>query len=455
MISESVYEYDRPELYRLQEDIFFNSSRYVFCEASTKAGKTHGCIVWLVELAVLEGFKGWNGWWVAPVSSQAMIAFRRMKNSIPKHFFRANESEKYIEFVNGARIYFKSAEKPDNLYGEDVFAAVLDEASRARHDSFKALRSTLTATRGPMRLIGNVKGKSNWFYLMCRAVQRKQATATADGQIINAKYFKLTAYDAVNAGVLDLAEIEDAKSTLTNEDFMELYLAEATDDESSFLGSAYVEEAMKRSTDPMRAAPFGPLIIGADPSQGKHDPAAFAFKRGFDITHVTEHKGMDEFGFIGHCIRLIDIGHEGIIPTRINIDATGFGAMIVKTLHEKGQRYQDIVRGFHMQQRSTFPEEYGNKRAECWGEMKKAITDQVNLFSLPDDEGLSIELTCIHKKTDSAGRLLMESKEDLEARGYESPNKGDACSYCFAEPLTFYTEQKINYPQGLKSRVIS
>lgn len=449
---QRIIEYERPYLYPKQEDIFFNVARYVLCEASTKAGKTHGCIVWLVELTVLHGAPGRKFWWVAPTKTQAKIAWMRIKMASPAGMLKCNESELYIEFPNGARIEFKSAEKPDNLYGEDVYAAVLDEASRARHDSFKALRSTLTATRGPIRMIGNVKGKANWFYLMCRNVQRKQAVSEAAGETPNSKYFRLTAYDAVDAGVLDMEEIDDAKANLSSNDFMELYMAEAADDEDAFLRSVYVEEAAARF-DQIQA--FGPLIIGADPSQGVNDPAAFAFKRGFKIEEVTEHAHMDEFGFIGHVIRLIEEGYNGIKPARINVDATGFGSMIVKTLHEKGQKYQDIVRGFHMQQRSTYPEEYGNKRAECWGEAKKAITSQKDLFALPDDEGLHIELTCIHKKTDSAGRLLMEDKESLKSRGYDSPNKADAVAYCFAEPVSFYTESKIEYPLGLMGRVIS
>lgn len=450
MNAPQVIEYERPFLYPKQEDIFFNEARYSFCEASTKAGKTHGCIVWIVEKAAIEGFPGWNGWWVAPTTAQAKIAMSRIKNSLPRHLYRTNESERFVEFPNGARIWFKSAEKPDNLYGEDVYCCVLDEASRARHDSFLALRSTLTATRGPMRLIGNVKGKSNWFYLMCRNVQRKQSTADEDGATVNARYFKLTAYDAVEGGILELDEVEDAKDKLTEKDFMELYMAEAIDDEDAFLQSSYVEEAIARVCEP-----FGHLIVGADPSQGKGDAAAFAFKQGFKCHEVKEYADMDEFGFIGEVVRLVDQGYNGITPTRINVDATGFGATIVKALHERGQKFRDIVRGFHMQQRSTYPHEYANKRAECWGEMKKAITSSEDLFDLPDDEGLMIETTCIHKKSDSAGRLLLEDKESLKKRGYDSPNKADALAYCFAEPLTFYTEQKINYPQGLKSRVIS
>jgi len=446
----NIIPYERPFLYVKQESIFFNEARYVFCEAGTKCGKTHGCIVWLVEEAILNGFKGWNGWWIAPTVSQAKIAFRRIKNATPSGFYRANESEKYIEFPNGAIIWFKSAEVPDNLYGEDVYAAVLDEASRARHDSYLAIRSTLTATRGKLRMIGNVKGNANWFYIMCRAIQRKQATADALGQTINAKYFKLTAYDAVDAGVLDIEEIEDAKKTTTEKDFLELYMADAQDDEEAFIQSSYVQEAMKREV-----VGYGPLIVGADPSQGKNDPAAFAFRQGFRIHGVEEYKEMDEPAFMGYIIRLIEQGWNGKKVDRINVDATGFGATIVKLLHEKGDNYQQKVKGFHMQQRSLYPQEYGNKRAECWGEMKKAITSQQDLFDLVDDDGLSVELTCIRKKTDSAGRLLLEDKDDLKGRGYDSPNKADATAYTFAEPLSFYTDKKIEYPSGRRKMVMT
>ena len=92
---------------------------------------------------------------------QAEIAFRRMKAQVTeKNFFVSNESKLTLITPVGSRIEFKSAEKPDNLYGDDVYAAVFDDASRAREDSWFALRSTLTATQGKCKLIGNVKGNS-------------------------------------------------------------------------------------------------------------------------------------------------------------------------------------------------------------------------------------------------------------------------------------------------------
>jgi hypothetical protein len=430
-------QYVRPFLYPKQEALLFHTARYVYVEASTKSGKTHGCIVWLVEQAILHGAPGRRFWWVAPTDDQAMIAFHRIKHALPKGMFKANESDGYIELPNGARIEFKSAKTPDNLYGEDVYAAVLDEASRCRRDSFLALRSTLTATRGPIRLIANVKGKANWFYQECRKVEREMGTK---GRI----YGRITAQDAVDAGVLDQDEIDDARNVLTEKDFLELYMAVAQDDADAFMQSEYVEKAMKR--DDVR--PYGQLIIGADPSQGQGDSACFAFRRGPVIEGIEEHPEMDEFGFKAHAIRLIEV----MKPAKFFMDGTGFGATIGKELQEK---FPDIVVFKHMQERSLFPDEYTNTRAQCWGELRKLLQDTADPFKLPDHEGLAIELTCIKKKDDTKGRIGLESKEDLAARGYDSPNIADACAYTCMEPVSFYTTNKINYPEQRRRRSLT
>ncbi len=237
-------EYVRPKLYPKQLAAIFNDSRYSLIEASTKTGKTHGCIVWLTEQA-MQGEPGHNYWWVAPVYPQAKIAYRRLKRGLPKEIYTSNESELYIRLVNQATIWFKSAENSDNLYGEDVYAAVLDEASRARAESWYALRSTLTATNGPVRLIGNVKGRQNFFYNLCR-----KAEAGEKGM----SYHKLLAYDAVQAGVLSADEVEDARRTLPEQVFRELYLAEPSDDGGNPFGLAAIRTCIAPLSDNPPAA---------------------------------------------------------------------------------------------------------------------------------------------------------------------------------------------------------
>jgi phage FluMu gp28-like protein len=233
--SESIsIRYNRPQLANYQIDALFNDARYGIVEASTKAGKTAACLVWIIEQA-LQGKSGQDFWWICPVYGQAKIAFRRLKAGLPREAFEANESDLTLTLINGARIVCKSAEKPDNLYGEDVFAAVFDEASRAREEAWHALRSTLTATRGKVRIIGNVKGRRNWAYKLARKAESGEPGMS---------YQKITAYDAIDAGILSEDEIEDARRQLPDNVFRELYLAEPSDDEGNPFGMIAIRDCI-------------------------------------------------------------------------------------------------------------------------------------------------------------------------------------------------------------------
>lgn len=227
--TQQTHNYVRPWLYPAQQAAVFASQRYAVVEASTKAGKTVACMTWILEQAISPEVdqQGRNYWWIAPVYPQAQIAFRRLKRGLPPEIIKPNESALTLSLPNGAVIWFKSAEKPDNLYGEDVYAAVIDEATRCREDAWYAIRSTLTATHGPVRIIGNVKGRRNWAYQLAR-----KAEAGEPGM----HYAKLTAHDAVAAGVLSQAEIDDARQHLPENVFKELYLAEPSDDDGNPFG---------------------------------------------------------------------------------------------------------------------------------------------------------------------------------------------------------------------------
>ena len=241
---------EKPDLTSYQKDILYNKARYTITEASTKVGKTFSHLWWIFEKSHDQIKPGANYWWVAPVYSQAKIAFTRLKRVIAGNpDYRFNETELKIETPSNSTIWFKSGEKPDNLYGEDVLAAVVDEASRIREESWFALRSTLTATKGPCKFIGNVKGKKNWFYKLGQKARGGEAEYA---------YFKITAYDAVEAGILDKEEIEQAKRDLPESVFKELYLAEPSDDEGNPFGLENIRACVK----PM--SPNDPVCFGVD-----------------------------------------------------------------------------------------------------------------------------------------------------------------------------------------------
>lgn len=225
------FSFTRPWLYEKQLAAIYDLKRYSVIEAAIKTGKTFGCIVWLTEQAINNGGENKNFWWVSPVFSQAEIAFRRLRAFLPEKYrlnCKVDAHNFSITLPNGSCIWFKGSDRPDSLYGEDVYAAIMDESSRCREDSFHALRSTLTFTRGPIRIIGNVKGRKNWAYRLARRAE------SGDKDMA---FHRITASDAVAAGVLSQEEIDDAERVLPPHVFQQLFNAVASEDEGNPFGS--------------------------------------------------------------------------------------------------------------------------------------------------------------------------------------------------------------------------
>lgn len=233
---------ERPKFTEYQKRILYSNARFTVTKGATKIGKTFPHLYWLFERAHDEIKKGANYWWIAPIFPQAKIAFNRMRRIAVPLGYRVNESELFIETGYDSRIWFKGADKPDSLYGEDVFAAVFDEFTRAKEESWFALRSTLTHTQGPCKFIGNSKGKKNWGHRLW-----VKAKAGEPGY----EAFKVTAYDAAAEGILSYDEIEQAKRDLPEYAFKELYEAEDLDDQANPFGIKSIQSCVAvKSNEP-------------------------------------------------------------------------------------------------------------------------------------------------------------------------------------------------------------
>lgn len=389
--------YTRPFLYPYQRAILDSPARYTATAASTKVGKTASHIVWLFEEA-LKCKENQSVWWIAPTHAQAKIAFNRMKVQITeKSLYKSNDSELLITLITGAKIQFKTGEKPDNLYGDDVYAVVIDEASRCREEAWFAIRSTLTATGGKCKFIGNVKGKKNWFYKLCQKAK--------NGEDANYQYFKITAYDAADAGMMTkdgrpfIEEIREAERDLPESVFRELYLAEASDDGSNPFGMDHIARAVM----PLSSQP--PVCFGIDLAK-KHD-----------WTVIT---GLDRWGQIAYFERFQrdwDATRKAIIslpPGKICIDSTGVGDPIAEDV----ARVRDVEQFiFSMRSKQQIMEglAYAIQRREITildGVMKDEM-DTVEyeytrtgvLYRVPD----GMHDDCVHSLA-LANKILPESK---------------------------------------------
>lgn len=312
-------DYERLEpLYPKQREFVDCKKRITIVEASTKSGKTVGCLLWIFEQA-LRGKEGDNYWWIAPTFLTASIGYRRAKltlkkSQLPLNYYKFNESNQTIHINNGATIWFKSGDNPDSLFGEDVKAAVIDEASRVSEDAWYAIRSTLTYTRGPIKIIGNVKGKSNWFYKLARKAEK--------GELSNAAYFKIDVYDSIDAGIIDKEEIEEAKQTLPEHVFNELYLVKPQDTGQNVFGNDAINNCITKISNNKA------VCFGVDLARGK--------KKGSDFTSVI---GLDD-----KCNVCFNNRYKGNWATQKNIiskiikntptlvDETGVGSPITEDL---------------------------------------------------------------------------------------------------------------------------
>lgn len=317
-----------PHLYDKQAAAIMSDERYAVIEASPKAGKTVGCIVWLINEAAKVGGHNHHFWWVAPVYSQTDIAFRRIKAMFKradpeKRFWDSNEAKMTFMLPDESTIWFKSGDKPDTLYGEDVYGAVIDEGVRVKEASWHAVRSTLTATEGRCRIISNVRGRRNWVWPLARKAEAGEK---------NWSFAKLTAYDAAAAGVITYDEIEDAKAVLPPHVFKELYMAEAAEDE----GNPFDLRAIRECTvDDEEWRGEGPIVAwGVDLAKYQDWTVAVGLNEDGDVVGFS--RWQSDWRNTVHRLRAM------IKDVPAIIDMTGVGDMPVEEMQRMAPNIQGL-----------------------------------------------------------------------------------------------------------------
>jgi phage terminase large subunit len=100
-------------------------------------------------------------------------------------------------------------------------------------------------------------------------------------------------------------------------------------------------------------------------------------------------------------------------------------------------------------------ERFGNLRAQAYWILRERFAKTYRhvsgagrypldeLISIPNDPTLVMHLSQPRLKYTSAGKLLIESKEDMARRGVASPDRADALVYAFADPLVARSEAPI------------
>lgn len=395
-----------PKLTDYQKDFLYNPARFTITEASTKVGKTFAHIYWIYERAHEDWNEpNYNHWWVAPVYSQTKIAFNRLRAILGRTgLYKINSSNLIITCPNGVHIHFKSADKPDNLYGEDVYSIVFDEAPRAKVEAFYALRSTITHTIGTMKLIGNFGGVSNWMHQLKEKAKTDSAYA----------YYKVTAWDAVDANILDREEVEQAQRDLPPKVFKQLYLAEEQESEDQLITYG----AMKSMWTNSHVKKTGRRYITADIALHGSDKFVVFVWDGWVIIDCIivdkcDAKQVEEL--LKATAEKYEVGRSDIV-----YDADGLGSFLMG--------YLAGARPFNNGAKPKGKNNYKNLKSQCGYEFAKIVNANKILIDCELDKSEFLkELECLQSYAlDTEGKIQVMPKAKIKEVIGHSPDKLDA-----------------------------
>ena len=158
--------------------------------------------------------------WVSPVYSQAMKVHKELYAAIAKSGIvkSNNYSANEITLKNGSVIYFRSAERYDNIRGMTLDYGIVDEAAFMKDDAWKEAIRPVFAVRGKKVLfISTPKGK-NWFYDIYQL-----------GKSTDHPRYKSYTGSSYETPFISTEEINDAKATLPEMVFKQEYEAQFID----------------------------------------------------------------------------------------------------------------------------------------------------------------------------------------------------------------------------------
>jgi phage terminase large subunit len=282
------------------------TQRWAVIVAHRRCGKTVACINDLIYKAIMEGKEDGRYAYIAPYYSQAKtIAWDYLLKFSQPVLAKANQSELWVELVNGARIRLFGADTGENLRGLYLDSVVLDEYADMKPSIWGSVVRPLLADRGgSATFIGTPKGHNQFWDVYNNATQDPS--------------WYVKTLRASQTGLLPDSELEDAAKMMSQDQYLQEF---ECDFESAILGAFYGKE-MRQLTDQGRITDV------------KHDPM-FKVHTAWDLGY-SDDTAIWFFQVIHGEIRLLDYHYSNGQPV-------AFYAGVVQSREmERGYEY-----GYH------------------------------------------------------------------------------------------------------------
>lgn len=243
--------------HELQRLMHLSKARYRVSSWGRQSGKTSWAINEIIKAAWQS--PGTNYWFIAPTNAQTLVVYRRMVGMLwpcRQIMLKKNQTQHRIKLLNMSSIRCVSGEVFDNLRGETLHGAIVDEVRDQHPDLWPmVIRPMLTTTKGWASFISTPNGFDYFFELFERAESnpdwaRWQSPSTAN---------PLFTQD----------ELESARKEMSDGQFRQEIMAEFLD---LTAGKAYIfSEANKSDITPFRTSDPDkvisdnlPVVLGMD-----------------------------------------------------------------------------------------------------------------------------------------------------------------------------------------------
>jgi hypothetical protein len=260
-----------------QQELHLSTARFTVIAGGRRVGKSKMALQELIKCCLTK--PGSHCWWVAPTISMAReIGWEEFRESFMQDLGPAlqstNEALGRVRFRNGSTIYFKGSDSERSLRGRGLNYVVVDEAAFVAEEAWtQSLLPALADQKGRALLISTPNGR-NWFWKMCNF-----AYLDRTGMY---RYFHWPSF--LNP-LMDAAEMELMRSSVSEQDFRQEFLAEFVTRGGAVYSDFGEENIIK--------VPYGQLLspnphnydiyLGID--FGYANPAAVCFMA---VDHTTE-----------------------------------------------------------------------------------------------------------------------------------------------------------------------
>ena len=360
--------------------------------------------------------------YLAPFLKQAKtIAWARLKQRLAPllnvNAVTVNESELSIKLAhNGAVIRIFGGDNPDALRGVRLDGVVIDEVAQIKPEVWQdIIQPALSDRKGWALFIGTPSGVNLFSELYFRA-----------GSLPDWHAALYTVYDT---DALAQDEIARLRRDMSETSFSREYLCDfSAAGEDQLISLSDVQAATQRHYREPEYA-FAPRILGVDPARFGDDRSVIFPRQGMVALPPIVMRGVDNMTLANRVAAKIAEWR----PDAVFVDA-GNGSGVIDRLRQLGHNVVEVWFGG-----KPIDEAYRDKRAEMWS----AMADWLRLGgAIPDDVALKQDLAAPTYSFSPQGKRVLESKDDLKARGLPSPDLGDALALTFAAPVAPRSERE-------------